>query len=154
MDSKQDDFAEKIQRDIIEDLKKTYSKKVLEYWAYPRNLNDMENPDGFSEYAGLCGDTLKIYLKIKDDKIEQATFLTDGCGATIACGSMITEIITNKNIQEAWNINREVILDKLGGLPEEHEHCAALAETTLHMALINYEKIKKGFNESKLKGEE
>jgi nitrogen fixation NifU-like protein len=141
-DNNLDEFTDKLQQDIIEEIKKTYSKKVIEHWVYPRNLSGMETPDGFAEYRGLCGDTMKIYLKVKDNKISEATFLTDGCGPTIACGSMVTELAKGKDIQEAWQITRESILEALDGLPEEHEHCAALAATTLHMALINYEKIQ------------
>jgi nitrogen fixation NifU-like protein len=143
MNSNSENFTDKLQKDIIEEIKKTYSKKVLEHWVYPRNLSGMERPDGFAEYAGLCGDTMKIYLKVRDNNIDEAAFLTDGCGSTIACGSIVTELVKGKSITEAWQITRESILEALDGLPEEHQHCAALAATTLHMALINYEKMQK-----------
>lgn len=137
-----DKFADEFQESILEEAKKKYTKTVLDHWMYPKNLSGMKNPDGFAKYVGLCGDTMKIYLKVNNNKITEATFLTDGCGTTIACGSIVTELAVSKHILETWHITNETVLEALGGLPQENQHCAALAATTLHMALINYEKTQ------------
>lgn len=143
MDANSDKFTDDIQEFILAEAKKKYSPTVIDHWMHPRNFNEMPDPDGQANYLGPCGDNMQIFLKVKDDKITQATFLTDGCGTTIACGSMITELVTGKSIAEAWQITDETVLKALSGLPEENQHCAKLAATTFCLALCNYEKIKK-----------
>ena len=107
---------------------------------HPRNLKKIEEPEGYSRITGPCGDTIEISLTIKDNKITDCCFGTDGCGTSIACGSIVTELAKGKKLNDAKKITQEVILKKCGGLPAENEHCALLASTTLLDAIEYYEK--------------
>ena len=92
MKSDFDTFAEKLQEEILEDVRKYYSEMVIDHWMHPRNLKKIEEPEGYSRITGPCGDTMEISLTIKDDKITDCCFRTDGCGTSIACGSIVTEL--------------------------------------------------------------
>ena len=138
-----DKFIVDLQKSILEEARVQYTTTVIEHWMYPRNFDGLSTPDGYAEYTGPCGDTMQIFLKIKNNKISEAGFQTNGCGATIACGSMITSLVEGKNIPDARNISPDTILQALGGLPEENQHCSLLAATTLQKAINNYEQPKK-----------
>ena len=138
-----DDFLkllEELQRKIEYEEEKTYSKIVIQEYRNPSNFGVLENPDALGETKGSCGDTMKITLQIKNQKIKKALFWTDGCGATIACGSMLTKMIKGKTIKEAADITSEKLIDALKGLPEEHLHCSKLAVSSLQNAIKNYNK--------------
>jgi len=109
----------------------------------PRNLGRIEGADGYGKVKGSCGDTMEIFLKIRDGSIEDATFTTDGCGPSIVCGGTVTELAKGRHTTKAFKINAEKILEELGGLPEADQHCARLAADTLHQAIINCPKVKK-----------
>lgn len=133
-----DMMVDEIQKSIIEDAREEFSEEVVNRWLNPKNMGIMEHPDGVGRIKGPCGDTLEISLKVKDNRITNAMFITDGCGTTIASGSMVTELATRKDIKEASKITQEVILDALGDLPEESRHCALLASNTLKEAVKDY----------------
>jgi len=114
-----------------------FSPKALELIQSKENMGKLENPDGRGVVRGWCGDTMQIDLLLSGEIIKEARFLTDGCGATIACGSMLTKLAKLKTLSEAQKITPEVLLEALGGIPEGHEHCAELAVKTLHQAIIN-----------------
>ena len=137
-DVEEKDFFEQLQAEIIEDARKVYSEKVIERWLNPKNFGKIEDPDGFGRVTGLCGDVMEISLRVNNDRIIEAKFLTQGCGPTLAAGCMATELAVGRTVQEAFKINHKVILDNLGGLPEESEHCALLASDTLKEALKDY----------------
>jgi nitrogen fixation NifU-like protein len=139
-----DKMIEKTQASIIEDARETFSEEVVNRWLNPKNIGKMENPDGFGRVTGPCGDTLEIFFKVKDDRITKALFMTNGCGTTIAAGSMTTDLATGKNIKDALKISQEIILDALGGLPEDSRHCALLASNTLKEAIKDYLAYKRG----------
>jgi nitrogen fixation NifU-like protein len=122
----------------IEDTRKIYSEKVIEKWMRPTHMGEMERPHGYGKIKGPCGDTIKIFLKINDEKITDATFVAEGCASTIAASSMACELVIGKNIKDAFTVTKEVILEKLGGLPEQSIHCALLASNTLKEALTDY----------------
>jgi len=132
-----DSFKE-LEETVMEDMRKVYSEKVIEHFLDPRNLGRIQLTDGYGEVTGSCGDTMMIWLKIKNDEVGNATFLTNGCGPSIACGSMVTELAKGKSLAEALRISQEDILNALGGLPEESLHCALLAADTLKEALRDY----------------
>jgi nitrogen fixation NifU-like protein len=112
---------------------------VIDHWQNPRNFQKMDNPDGYAQEKGSCGDTMEMFLKMKDDLILQSTFQTDGCGTTIACGSVATELSRNKSFTLALGgVTADEILKQLGGLPPEDVHCAQLAAETLRRALADY----------------
>ena len=129
---------DKFQELINEEMRKVYSETVVEHAMNPKNLGNMENADGFAKITGPCGDTMNIWLKVKNDVIQEATFMTDGCGTTIAAGSMITEMAKGKSLIKTHNISQQDVLEALGGLPEESEHCALLASNTLKEAIKDY----------------
>lgn len=138
-----DDFVkmlEELQRKIEYDEEENYSKVVIREFRNPNNFGVLENPSAFGKIKGPCGDTMKISLKIEKQKIKQAFFWTDGCGATIACGSMLTKIIEGKTLKEAKVISNLQLLEALEGLPIEHNHCTILAINTLQKAIKNYYK--------------
>ncbi|MBN2602854.1 MAG: iron-sulfur cluster assembly scaffold protein [Candidatus Thermoplasmatota archaeon] len=141
-----DDFVKmviELQKKIEYDEEKTYSKIVINEYRNPTNFGVIENPDAVGIIKGPCGDTMKITLKIAEDIIQEARFWTDGCGATLAAGNMITKMAKGKKLQDADNINSIQILDALDGLPKEHNHCALLAVNTLHKAIKIYKKTKR-----------
>ena len=128
-----------MQEKIIDDMRKVYSEKVIELFLHPKNVGEIKDAEGYGKFTGPCGDTMEIYLKIKDDTIYDAKFMTDGCGTTIACGSVATELAQKKTfVQALASVSADEILKKLGGLPESDIHCAELAAETLRRALADY----------------
>jgi len=109
----------------------------------PRNLGVMPDADGFGSVLGPCGDTMEIWLKVDDDIIATATFMTDGCGTSIASGSMVTEMARGMSIRNAQHISQADVLEALGGLPDESKHCALLAADTLKAAIRDYTAMKR-----------
>ena len=134
---------EELQELILADARNVYSETVIDHAMNPRNVGIMQDADGFARMTGSCGDTMEIWLKVKNDAIVGATFMTDGCGATIASGSMVTEMVKGKSIIEARKIGQQDVLDILNGLPQENEHCALLAADTLKAAIRDYIAIKR-----------
>ena len=128
---------------IKEQMRKIYSETVIDHAMNPRNLGDMEDADGFARVTGPCGDTMEIWLRAKNGNLTDITFLTDGCGTSIASGSMVTEMAKGKNVTEAQKISQQDVLTALDGLPEESQHCALLAADTLKEAIRNYQAMKK-----------
>ena len=132
-------LLEELQKKIEHEEGQTYSKIVIREYRNPSNFGVLENPDAFAKIKGPCGDTMKIGFRTKSGKIIDARFWTDGCGATIACGSMLTKMMKGKTIDEAANITSDKLTKALDGLPEEHMHCSKLAVTTLQEAIENYD---------------
>ena len=129
---------EQFQESITTEMRKIYSETTIDHSMNPRNVGNLDDADGFARVTGPCGDTMEIWLKVMDGIIVQATFYTDGCGTTIASGSMVTEIAKGKSITEAQKISQQNVLDALGGLAEESQHCALLAANTLKEAVRDY----------------
>jgi len=125
------------------ELREVYSKTVVNHAINQKNAGVMEDADGFAEVTGPCGDTMNIWLKVKDNTIVEATFMTDGCVSSIASGSMVTEIATGKSVIQAMKVNQQDVLNALGGLPKESQHCALLAANTLKAAAKSYLEIKR-----------
>jgi nitrogen fixation NifU-like protein len=122
-----------------------YSETVMDHFMHPRNMGEIENADGVGEVGNpACGDVMKLYLKIEDDKIVDVKFKTFGCGAAIASSSMTTELIKGKTIEEAIKLSNQAVSEALGGLPPAKEHCSVLAEDALKAALEDYYKKKNG----------
>ena len=138
-----DKWVEETQKAIIEEDLKIFPKKVVELFYNPQNWGSMQDWNvEKSCYKGPCGDTIQFFIEIEDGIIKDAKFLTDGCGATVAAGSMTTILIKGKPIDYAINLKAEDIEKELGGLPEDHKHCALLAELSLKEALKKYIKNK------------
>jgi nitrogen fixation NifU-like protein len=122
----------------VDRIGNTYSQTVLDHIREPRNAGSMANADGHAMITGPCGDTMEIWLRVRDGTIEQAAFWTDGCGTTIAAGSMATELAKGKRVSHALGIAQQDVLDALGGLPEDSVHCALLAANTMRAAVRDY----------------
>ena len=134
---------EKFEELIKAEMRKVYSETTIDHAMNPRNVGDMEDADGFARVTGPCGDTMAIWLRVKNGTIAEANFLTDGCGTSIASGSMATEMAKGKAVPQAQRISQQGVLSALGGLPEESKHCALLAANTLKAALRDYLAMKK-----------
>ena len=116
-----------------------YSEKVMEHFSNPRNVGEIEAPDGLGEAGNpKCGDIMKIYLKVKDNIIEDVKFKTFGCAAAIASSSMATELIKGKTVDEAWELTNTAVAEALDGLPPIKMHCSVLAEEAIHKAINDY----------------
>jgi len=121
------------------DVQSLYSEKVMEHFKNPRNVGDMENPDGTGHVGNpICGDIMELYIKVDNDIITDAKFKTFGCGAAIATSSMVTEIVKGKTIDEALKISNQTVTEALGGLPAVKMHCSVLAEEALRSAIDDY----------------
>jgi nitrogen fixation protein NifU and related proteins len=132
-----DRFVDELQQQIIEQARAVYSDKVIEAFYNPKNLARMPEPDECGVVHGSCGDTMEVYLRLNGERIEQACFMTDGCGPTVACGSTLTTMVRGMSLQEAGGITPEDLLEALDGLPEESVHCAELAVSTLREAIAS-----------------
>ncbi|HON06277.1 MAG TPA: Fe-S cluster assembly scaffold protein NifU [Candidatus Ratteibacteria bacterium] len=118
-----------------------YTEKLLDHFKNPRNMGRIENPDGIGKVGNpVCGDVMWIYIKVKDNRIEDIKFETFGCGAAIATSSVITELAKGKTIEEAEKITNKDVIDVLEGLPPLKKHCSLLAEEGLHAAIEDYRK--------------
>lgn len=116
-----------------------YTETVMDHFTHPRNVGEIPDADGVGEVGNAkCGDIMKMYLKIKDDRIEDVKFETFGCGSAIASSSMATELIKGKTIDEALAVTNKQVVDALGGLPAYKLHCSVLAEESIKAAVKNY----------------
>ncbi|MBW1982452.1 MAG: iron-sulfur cluster assembly scaffold protein [Deltaproteobacteria bacterium] len=133
-----DEFAEHLQQEIIAQAKKTYGAAAVERWLHPSHLGKIENASSFARLKGSCGDTMEMYLQIRDDHILEARCYTDGCASSMICGSVAAELATGKDLDEAAQIAADTILAVLEGMPAEERHCASLAAETLQAAIHNW----------------
>ena len=116
-----------------------YSEKVMDHFRNPRNVGVIENADGVGEVGNtVCGDIMKIYLKIKDGIIEDVKFNTFGCGSALASSSMATEMIKGKPVSEALELTNKAVAEALDGLPAHKLHCSVLAEQAVKKAVKDY----------------
>jgi nitrogen fixation protein NifU and related proteins len=121
-----------------------YGEKVMDHVRNPRNVGEIENPDGTGHVGNpVCGDIMELYIKVKDNIITDAKFKTFGCGAAIATSSMVTEMVIGKTIEEALKISNSTVAEALGGLPPVKMHCSVLAEEALKGAIEDYQKKHK-----------
>ena len=120
-----------------------YSEIVMDHFANPRNMGDMEEPSAVGNVGNpACGDMMRLYLKIKDGVIIEAKFKTFGCGAAIASSSMLTEMLKGKTLEEAMQISNEEVVNALGGLLQAKIHCSVMAEEALKAAMNDFENKK------------
>jgi nitrogen fixation NifU-like protein len=137
-----DEFDE-LEKEILETMRKVYSETVIDHAMNPRNGGKIPNPDGFGSATSACGETMEIRLKAKDGKITDAAFWTNGCSTTVACGSIVSELIKGEDVSQALAIGQNDILEALGGLPEGNQHCALLAANAVKAAVLDYIAIRK-----------
>ena len=134
---------ERFQEIMKTELEKTYSETVVDYILNPRNTGSIPDADAHASVLGPCGDNMEMWLKVGNGEVENASFWTDGCGATGACGSMATELAKGKTLGVALAISADVITTSLGGLPDDHIHCAGLASLTLKKAVLEYMNLQR-----------
>ena len=116
-----------------------YSEKVMDHFRNPRNVGILEDADGVGEVGNpVCGDIMKIYLKIEDNRITDVKFETFGCGSAIASSSMATELIKGKSVEDALKLTNKAVMEALDGLPAHKIHCSVLAEEAIKKAVQNY----------------
>ncbi len=116
-----------------------YSAKVMEHFMNPRNVGEIENPDGIGEEGNpVCGDMMTFYIKVKDNRLEDVKFKTFGCGAAIAVSSMVSEMAKGKTLEEAMEITPQSVATELEGLPKNKFHCSNLGAQALHKAIEDY----------------
>jgi len=120
-----------------------YSKKVEEHFFHPHNVGEIKNADGVGKVGNpRCGDIMKVFIKVKDDRIEDIKFKTFGCAAAIATTSVMTDLVKGKTIQEALKVTNRQIVEELGELPPIKLHCSVLAADALKAAIADYQKKK------------
>lgn len=122
-----------------------YSKKVMDHFMNPHNVGEIESPDGVGQVGNpVCGDIMKMYIKVKDNVITDVKFQTFGCGAAIATSSMATDLIKGKLIDEALKLTNKAVAEALDGLPKVKRHCSVLAEEAVQAAIDDYLKKTTG----------
>jgi len=131
-------IEQELKKALFDQYRKVYSPRVLELFQNPLNMGVIPEPNGFGIIRGICGDTMKIYLRIDNDRVKDVGFETDGCEATIAVGSAVTDLARGKTLMEVLAISPAGLIDYLGGLPEDHIHCSILAAGSMHNAVANY----------------
>lgn len=134
-----EDGLDEIQEKFQEMLLEGYSENVKKEFLNPKNIGKIEKPDCWSRITGECGDTVEIYLSIKNRRIRDIKFWTDGCGFTIICCSYVTRIAKGRTIEEAYRIRPEEVDTYFGGLPEENKHCTYLSVNSLKTAIEEYQ---------------
>jgi nitrogen fixation protein NifU and related proteins len=117
-----------------------YNKKVMDHFMNPRNVGEIEDADGIGEAGNPHGDHMKIFLKIRDDRIEDVKFKTFGCAAAIASSSMATELIKGKTLKEAWELTNEAVAEALEGLPPGKLECSVVSREAIHNGINDYRK--------------
>ena len=128
---------------MSDDMNGPYSEKVMEHFMNPRNMGDIKEADAVGTVGNpACGDVMRLYIKVEDDKISEAKFKTFGCGAAIATSSMATEMIKDKSLDEASEITNEAVAEALDGLPANKMHCSVLAQEAIEAAIKNYKEKK------------
>ena len=120
---------------VYEKAMEVYSEVLVEHGTNPRNYGAIDHPDGYAKITGDCGDTVEIFLRVKNGRIEESKFNTDGCVFSIAACSVAAEMAEGKTVPECIGINQSSILDRLKKVPKDHEHCALLAAMATQKAL-------------------
>jgi nitrogen fixation NifU-like protein len=119
----------------------SYNPIVIDHFTHPRNMGEMDNPDGVGEATNpACGDTMRLFIKVEENRVMDAKFLTFGCAAAIASSSITTEMIKGKTLEEILKISNQMVAEALGGLPPTKIHCSVLAEDALNAAVLDYRK--------------
>ncbi len=135
-----DHMVNELQKKIHEEERETYSPTVIQEYHNPANFGFIADADLKGQMTGPCGDSMMFSLKVKGTIILDAKFVTDGCGATVACGNMLSKMVTDCTLEKAKRITKKELFEALGGLPKEHMHCATLAIMTLRKAITHHRK--------------
>ncbi len=134
---------DELQEMVLAESRKIYSETIIDHFMHPRNLGEIKDADGYAKITGPCSDNIEIWIKVNAGTISQASFMTDGCGTSIASGSIVTVLATDKSLAEVRQISQQAVLAALGGLPEENQHCALLASNALKAAIQDYLELQR-----------
>lgn len=116
-----------------------YTELVMDHFSNPRNVGEIENADGVGQIGNpVCGDVMRISIRVEDDHLADVRFKTFGCGAAVATSSMVTELVKGKTLKEAGEVSNKAVAEALGGLPPNKMHCSNLAADALHLAIQDY----------------
>ncbi len=132
-----DRMVAELQKRIVEQERAAYSAQVIKEAHNPTHMGRMADADAYGIIHGWCGDTMEVYLRLDGEQIVEATFITDGCGPSVACGNMVAKMAQGRTVEEAREIEPEDLIAALDGLPEENVHCSELAVKTLREAIAN-----------------
>ena len=138
MDNEFDVFLQALQEHIFEETRRQFGEKVCTRWKNPLYMGIMSDADAKAVVQGKCGDSMEVFLKVENDRVARASFHTNGCGPTIVCGSYVAEMALGKTVEELLEITGDSILSAVGGLPDDHRHCAFLAANSLQVAADDY----------------
>ena len=133
-----DDFAEGLQDQIYKETRAAYGDIAFQRWLNPLYMGAMDKPDGYGRVTGSCGDTMEIFLRFENERVQDASFQTDGCGSSAVCGSFAAEMALGRSPDEIIHITGDAILEKVENFPEEDQHCAFLSADALQEALNEY----------------
>ncbi|RQD56932.1 iron-sulfur cluster assembly scaffold protein [Desulfonatronovibrio magnus] len=137
-----DAALDEIQNKIYEQTLEEYGPEVFKRWKEPAYMGKMDDPHATFRVTGGCGDSVEIFLKFENDKVQEALFFSDGCGPSMVCGSVACELIIGKNIDEAASLAGDDIVEVLeGGLPDDKIHCAFLAAQAVQEAIVSYQRL-------------
>ena len=135
MSNSLDEFADRLQEEINQEVIERYGEEAFSRWRNPKFVGAMESPTGHGRVTGTCGDTMEVFLRVEDGMVSDASYVTDGCGCSAVCASVACELAIRNSVERLADITGETILEVLGGLPEDDVHCAFLAAETLQAAL-------------------
>lgn len=139
MDNKDlDTFLDRLQEDILNEAYSAYGKKGYDRWLNPKFCNTITNPDVYAALTGECGDTMEISLCMDGEKVTDASYSTNGCGSSSICGSFAAELAIGKSADEILDMTGDTIFNELGRFPQDEQHCAHLAITTVKEAINKY----------------
>ncbi len=133
-----DNFLDQLQEDIFDEARDALGEKGFDRWRNPKYVGRMEDAQGSAAVLGECGDTMEIYLKFKQGRVSQASYFTDGCASSGVAGSFGAELCLDRTPEELTEITADTVMDAVGKLPEEDQHCAGLAARTVQAALDDY----------------
>jgi nitrogen fixation NifU-like protein len=138
MSEKDNDLVNNLQEQIFGEIRESYGEKAYLRSLNPLYMGHMKDPDGHARVTGGCGETIEMFLRFDDDRVTEASFQTDGCGSSKASGSFTAEMSLGKTPDELIEIRGEDVLERMGRLPEEDQHCAFLAAASLYEAVNDY----------------
>lgn len=138
-----DEFVNNLQEEIFEEARQSFGEKGFHRWRNPRFAGRMENAHAHGRFTGSCGDTMEIFFILENNRVQKASYMTNGCASSGISGSFAVELSIGKTLDELADITGEDVLEKIGRLPDEDKHCAFLAADTIHDAILDYRNKKK-----------
>ncbi len=133
-----DEFIDNLQAEIFEEAKQALGERGFQRWRTPKFKGRMEDPDGYAKVTGECGDTMELFFKFENNRVSNASYSTNGCASSTVSGSFAAELTIGKDPDEIADITAENVLNAIGRLPKEDQHCAGLAARTIQEALTHY----------------